>query len=395
MKKYIAIFLFYFCQTILSQEVSFCVQAHEDDWQLFNSKSIISDISRGTKVVFITLTAGDAGNISNDISSSYFLTRELGSVNSVKFASDINGKPEILRHSEDISVAYNENGNEIIHIVKRYVYKNTISYFLRLPDGGLKGEGFYSTKNESLFKLRNGHIKSITCVDNSTTYQGWEDLVKMIRQIIISEKGDDSEPWMYLSSTDSKYNIKDHNDHFFTSLAAIEAVNDFHQIGIVEWMSYYSKNKSSNLKDDEYQNATALFAVYCWTLYEKGYESSYDQYHKSWLPMDYNRIYRYPIPFFSKVENSQNKKVPILTYCVKYKTGENKGKLLIKANIFEKGRLLIKIYNSQGVIVDSKKIQYDNIGVMDIELNNLNISADMNFVTVILNDKYIDTQKVM
>jgi hypothetical protein len=43
---------------VKAQQVSFYVQAHEDDWQLFMSKNAIEDIGYA-KVVFITLTAGD------------------------------------------------------------------------------------------------------------------------------------------------------------------------------------------------------------------------------------------------------------------------------------------------------------------------------------------------
>ena len=40
--------------------VTFSVQAHQDDWQLFMSSKIVADLNLGAKVVFITLTAGDA-----------------------------------------------------------------------------------------------------------------------------------------------------------------------------------------------------------------------------------------------------------------------------------------------------------------------------------------------
>ena len=60
--------------------VSFCVQAHEDDWQLFNSKNIINDISRDTKIVFITVTAGNIGQKGDENQEIYYIYREKASV---------------------------------------------------------------------------------------------------------------------------------------------------------------------------------------------------------------------------------------------------------------------------------------------------------------------------
>ncbi|MFZ1371590.1 MAG: hypothetical protein WAR78_14475, partial [Ferruginibacter sp.] len=140
--------------------VSFSIQAHQDDWQLFMGSRVMADLSvANRKVVFITLTAGDQscgacsyGNMQ------FFLARERGAMYSAKFAADLalGTAPTDLPGPTTVGI----NG----HNITKYVYKNTINYFLRLPDGNLDGLGFNNNNNQSLNRLRTGNIPTISTV---------------------------------------------------------------------------------------------------------------------------------------------------------------------------------------------------------------------------------------
>src|SRR5512144_1026118 len=50
------------CRMSAQDTVAFYFAAHEDDWQLFMNPNAYQDVQRtSTKVVFVYLTAGDAG----------------------------------------------------------------------------------------------------------------------------------------------------------------------------------------------------------------------------------------------------------------------------------------------------------------------------------------------
>src|SRR3982751_4652743 len=132
-----AIFLLALSLSARSQtQVSYSVQAHDDDWQLFMSSKIMSDLTAGGRVVFITTTAGDGGNGAGSGPSTipYYLARERGSIYASKYASDLAGG-----NISDTPTAARVtiSGHSII----RYSYNNNkvINYFLRLPDGNYNG----------------------------------------------------------------------------------------------------------------------------------------------------------------------------------------------------------------------------------------------------------------
>jgi hypothetical protein len=56
------------------------------------------------------------------------------------------------------------------HAIKRWLYSNTVSYFMRLPDGSPQGTGYVATAEQSLKRLHEGAIRTMTSIDNSTTY---------------------------------------------------------------------------------------------------------------------------------------------------------------------------------------------------------------------------------
>jgi len=148
------------------------VHAHEDDWQLFESPSSVSDYQAGNNLLFIIVTAGDAG-----MSPSYWQAREEATMASVQYVTG--PQTEIAK-----SVPFCHSTPAVCHNVWQRSYGQTISIFMRLPDGNEDGFGWLSTGFVSLAKLRDGLILSLTAVDGSTTYGSWQDLYLTVSAIV-------------------------------------------------------------------------------------------------------------------------------------------------------------------------------------------------------------------
>src|SRR6476646_12300620 len=77
-------------------KVSFYFAAHEDDWQLFMNPTAFEDVvSPKSKVVFVHVTAGDAGlGIGTQgRKHPYFLARENGAEMAIRFMADSGDRP--------------------------------------------------------------------------------------------------------------------------------------------------------------------------------------------------------------------------------------------------------------------------------------------------------------
>ncbi|MCR8963342.1 PIG-L family deacetylase [Brevibacillus halotolerans] len=232
------------------KSISFYLQAHPDDWQLFRGDYAYNDLHASqTKVVFIYTTAGDAGSVKG-----WWETRERGAVASIRKAL----KPTPLT----IDIAqFND------HPIVRYTSGNSVSYFLRLPDG-MDGSGSKEYNNESLSKLRDSN-KSITAVDKSTTYTSWSDFTSTLKEIMDFESNavGAKYPWVNVADNDSKYNPGDHMDHKATS----DAVSTFAKgnYNRALYVTYDVKNKKANIGGAALTNKKNLFYAYANEVYSQ------------------------------------------------------------------------------------------------------------------------------
>ncbi|MEP7254699.1 MAG: hypothetical protein ABI666_02930 [Ferruginibacter sp.] len=290
----IIIFMFIGLQTQAQfTSVSFSVQAHEDDWQLFMSSKIVADLNvSGRKMVFITLTAGDGSVGAGDYgptSVPFFMARENGAVYSSKYVADITTGTTPLDVPTATTVSITGNS---AHNITKYVYKNTVNYFLRLPDGNGNGSGFSNTGFVSLEKLKTGAIGSISALGSTAaTYTGWSDLTNTIKAIINIEKITGTASWIYSAHTidgsNTAYNPNDHSDHRYSSLAAQVAASAMTWMGVAGFMDYQSSGNGDNLSATDHENAAAIFAVANWGIIEAAYSTNFNSAHLPWIPMDY------------------------------------------------------------------------------------------------------------
>jgi len=300
-------------------QVSFFVQADEDDWQLFMCKKISGDLFTGGKVILITLTAGDEGYGTGSFNGSptaYYLAKERGAVFSSKTVSDFSYTAN-YPFSYAIPVAQNViiNSKNLV----KYDYGDPsgageiVNYFLRLPDGGFNGAGFPATSNQSLMKLKQGIISTITSIDGANTYT-WNELTNTIFAIILSERAGDPQFYLNTSSLDNIYNPGDHSDHIYSSTAAQEAVMPQLAIGINEFVFDYSSSKPDNLSNGDMENSAAAFCSYGWSLILDKYPSPFNSTTRAWFHQEYFAVKRspvgvVPITLLDFTGSLQNKKV--------------------------------------------------------------------------------------
>src|SRR5678816_3876460 len=107
------------------------------------------------------------------------------------------------------------------HAIKRWLYGNTVSYFMRLPDGSPQGTGYVATAEQSLKRLHEGTIRTMTSIDDSTTYESWSDLRTTLRKLIDHERGTVTNVWVNIPDTNIVKNVGDHADHQHLSLIHI------------------------------------------------------------------------------------------------------------------------------------------------------------------------------
>jgi LmbE family N-acetylglucosaminyl deacetylase len=227
-------------------KISFYIVAHADDWQLFMQPNAHHDlVADASKVVFIVTTAGDAG-----AEKGYWQAREEGMKSSIRFC---------LAPFGDLT-ELNDTRNFNARTINCCSINNTISYFLRLPDGGLNGDGFAAQEYESLRKLKSGDIISINAVDNSATYN-WQDLCATIQSIILTESNTIPDVSINYQNPDTNANPNDHPDHIATGQAihSISIVSRLHQRLFV---GYSSGNSQEKLDETDLFWKIGMFATY-------------------------------------------------------------------------------------------------------------------------------------
>ena len=269
-------------------ELAFYVVAHQDDWQLFMGASAYKYVSnKNAKAVFIYTTAGDAGLIGdkgngegygdcNNCTMPYFRSREMAAIASIQ---QINPPSKVAQWCEcwpypkmkEVAIKLNEK----FWYVKRYSYCNTESYFLRIPEGGLK-------------KIAEGK-PVITVIENpedhQNTFRNWEELTALLNAIITYEQGNLPSFWLNTDEPADSLNPLDHIDHRYTTKACIEATAGI-KANFNFFLGYRSELLPDNLTADEVAMGSALMAAYIksnidagwwddWEITRKFYKKSY------------------------------------------------------------------------------------------------------------------------
>jgi len=263
--------------------VSFYVVAHEDDWQLFMNPNAFGDVNNpwNTKTVFIYVTAGDAGARKGN--NSYYLARESGAKRSVRFLADAQSAGTTSSEST-VTV----NGNSIFKVV----YKNTVSYFLRLPDGG-NGNGYAANGYQSLLNLYGGTpittiMGSLTAPTNATTYSSWGELAATLDQIIMLEGKGSTQ--IYANIPDPDVSLPDHTDHHHVGLLMQDGLAFLPCVNKVYFVHNPTGLMEFNLSTADIINEAATWGAMTTGLSEAGQPSTFDDGHKPAVGKNYFRV---------------------------------------------------------------------------------------------------------
>jgi len=285
-----------------SEHTLFYVVAHQDDWQLFMNPNAFYDAHvPDARVVFIYTTAGDAGLGTGTISGAsfpYYRAREYGAYEAAKFVGtqsrifctgagcyDARGGSVDQRR---VAV----NGRRIF----RMTYRNTTSYFLRLPDGCLYGRG--CSQPVSLQRLFEGEpivMRDITREDNAYTR---EELLETLRAIVRREARGSSNVWVnfpyrwgtpgdgYVGVDEWEVDemTEDHSDHIYTGRFMYEAIGAFSCVNWAEFLGYQSNGWAPNLSEDQLiWEAGTWGATISGLLRTDGAKNTFNRYHNAYL----------------------------------------------------------------------------------------------------------------
>ena len=282
--------------------VSFYVCAHQDDWQLFMGADAFNDINsfdekkeapNGKKVVIIYTTAGNL-NDDDDTKSCdcrdmknarhrrlpYWQVREEGAKNSVHLAACRMGGWGVGNVFADYKTD-RING----HKVRKYVYKNTVSYFLRVKSGRY-GKWFDSS-----------NVAAGT-VDKSTTYESREDFVRTLLAIYSAELDGDAATdsvFFHWADTDEHNNPNDHHDHLVAARVATEAAEQLaskkgRSFPAALYVDYHTQNLPVNIAGDDGQNEAAMTGAYCQALLDYNAWPEWGQLYREWTNRNYYRV---------------------------------------------------------------------------------------------------------
>ena len=264
-------------------KVSFYFAAHEDDWQLFMNPSAFADVAEPTtKAVFVHLTAGDAGWGSGTAGRKhpYYLARENGAEAAIHFMAD----SDLPREQSVAPTRFNG------HPIYRVGYRNTVTYFLRLPDGHITGSGYRETGYQSLQRLSEGKVPTLTAIDNSTTYHGWDDLLATLRAIIEHERGAAAAVQLNVTELDEKLNPGDHSDHRMSGKAALEAASGLTCARRLHYINYASAHLPENLTAQQRDMESSVYAVTAAGVLALDHKNIWQRYYQSFLGRSYFRV---------------------------------------------------------------------------------------------------------
>ena len=265
---------------LTAQTTSVYVSAHPDDWQLFMNPNAYNSI-KGTneKVIFILTTAGDAGD---GISNNHYLAREEGTLRAIRFMSNTftnQGAPGTNMNQTTVNV----NGHQIL----KFSYRNAVIYFLRLPDGNYSGTGYSGTGNQSLQKLYNGSITTISAIDGSATYSSLVDLENTLKSIVQTEATGNIK--FNSADHDTSLNPDDHSDHVHSSLIMQDVANSIGGVTLNLYRDYHTAVLPINIFSDNLLINAGTWAATASGISDNSFFSTWDNDHNVWLYRQYFR----------------------------------------------------------------------------------------------------------
>ena len=218
---------------------------HQDDDLLFQSPDLLRDIEaqRCVRVIYVTAGNGDYGDVD------YWQSREAGIEASYAFMAGV----EDHWTSADAGVA----GHPIR--LETLVDRPSITVaFMRLPDGSVPGSGDKFEGFQTLQRLYDGAIPSMTAVDKTATYTKAE-LTATLTQLMT-----DFKPLTVRTlNFTQKYVQPDHSDHIYTAKFAVDASAAYSgSHTLLGYGTYPVTQLGANVTGRDYEGKLAAYNVY-------------------------------------------------------------------------------------------------------------------------------------
>ena len=225
--------------------------AHQDDDILFMNPDMIRGASWGDCLRTIYFTAGDAG-----VDEAYWLAREEGA--RAAYAQLVGDEKPIWK-SRDVIVS---EGHQV-KISQLESQQGRVSLiFMHLPDGNINGSGFANDNMQSLQKLMNGAIPSISSIDGASVYTKAAILANLgllldhYKPILVRTQAVDNH----------SHHHSDHSDHLMVGRLTADAFNQYQtshpDATIQHFIGYSIRDLAPNVGDDELMQKKAMFFTY-------------------------------------------------------------------------------------------------------------------------------------
>ncbi len=233
--------------TFLPGDRDLSIVAHEDDDLLFLSPEIPMRIQAGDVVRTVFLTAGDAG-----LGTTYWQNREAG----IQAAyAQMAGTANAWTSSD------RPFGDKRVRVCTLDGASNISLVFLRLPDGNVAtGGGYAITGFQSLQRLWEGEISSISSLDGTNTYKE-EELIQTLVALTM-----DFRPQHIQTQDSSDLYGRDHPDHRYGARFAFEAHQRYAASGAHHTFAFYRGynivDEPANLPQAQRDAKWAVFATY-------------------------------------------------------------------------------------------------------------------------------------
>ena len=267
---------------LFAQSTSVFVAAHPDDWQLFMNPNAYHAVADSNQtVIFLHLTAGDAGLA---MENKYTLAREEGSKRAIRFM--VNAAWPKNRLGSDMDEKWKPIGE---HQILSYSYRNTASYFLRLPDGYVDGSGYPVHNFHSLQKLMDGEVDQLSSVDGKNTFTKLD--LELVITFLIKNHHSGSDLSFHIADTDQAINPGDHSDHLNSSKLIQQIAQSFPGSTINLYTEYHTKTLPRNVFPNEYEISVGTWGVTASGLSDFGHNSTWDEAHNAWLGKQYVRSF--------------------------------------------------------------------------------------------------------
>jgi LmbE family N-acetylglucosaminyl deacetylase len=238
--------------TLCTQPTIMNIVAHQDDDLLFMNPDLVHNLTAGDCVRSVYLTAGDGG-YGNPL---YWLGREQGT--EAAYAEMLGIKNPIWT-TRTVALADN---NELATIASLKDAPRISLVFMHLPDGNLRGQGFPSTRFESLAKLKSRTISVIHTVDQQSNFTS-EQLTSALTSLMNAYQPTE----IHTQATQNLSKIHpDHSDHIATGTYAETAYAAYAaekpDIPIKFYIGYPVRDRPQNVFNPDLSAATDAFFTY-------------------------------------------------------------------------------------------------------------------------------------